>query len=459
MQLSNKGKNKFEELLMEFARAWGLFADDYTEYFKEIKKDHLIFTCINAPDDLQKVMWKKREGKEVCVYQLHHTKKSISLTKQLSEVMHKSNSLNCLPSEVDPLVEAIAYEYVNTELIGFFDSAEENGEKYDIQYDVLEKILKDRLIGLKKGFSRAVYQFPVAIFNLEGELKLTNNIKMVPIGSIELPEDEVANFKASRSYEANYYIEINLASRCSKELSLQLAESARDATYNCLKLLATRLSRTAIPLLPSNDRAPHFFEFYRSGKDSSSLSSTRIRHFARFQSDSKKFWESFDELRSQDGCLIDTTLRIPELLLTPKPGDERVVERLERALLWYGDAVTESNYYQKLQKLVSSLEAVVNFNEDETTKTFIRRVKHLNITHEGLSEDIEDKASKIYRARSNIIHGASTKETLDFCPIEFCSETLLRAVFYLSLFGLERKGFKKSLPKFLDELPAKVCKS
>lgn len=271
-----------------------------------------------------------------------------------------------------------------------------------------------------------------------------------------MAEEELALFKYTRSFEYNYYLEVYVKTRCSEKLALQQAEKARDSTYNVLKLLATRFSPRAIPLLTSNDNITHIFDFYRYGKNIKEMSNTTNYHFLSFQFDSKKFWEVFQKNRNVNSNLIDIVLRIPELLLIPNFSGQRVIERLERSLLWYGDAVTESRFYLQVQKIVSSIEALVNFHDDDITEAFKRRVTHLNITRLGLDDEVYNKAKKLYDARSKIVHGTSIDEKLDFCVINFCSETLLRAIYYFSLFGFTNTGFNKKLSIFLDELPTRV---
>jgi hypothetical protein len=183
------------------------------------------------------------------------------------------------------------------------------------------------------------------------------------------------------------------------------------------------------------------------------MSTVTTRKFPSFQSHSKEFWEVFHKSRTVEKNLIDIALQIPEILLDPNFSRPKVVDRLERSLLWYGDAATEPNSYQKIQKLVSSLEALVNFRDDNVTQTFIQRVTNLNITHDGLSSIIRGQARQLYDARSKIIHGSSIDERLSYCAIDFCSGTLLGAIHYLSLFGFEKTGFNSTLPQFLDDLP------
>lgn len=102
------------------------------------------------------------------------------------------------------------------------------------------------------------------------------------------------------------------------------------------------------------------------------------------------------------------------------------------------------------------MEALVNFREGNITETFKQRITNLNITPKGLNEDVREKARQLYDARSKIVHGSSHNEKLNFCIIEFCSETLLRAIYYFSVFGFGKTNFNISLPKFLDEIPINI---
>ncbi|QCI72931.1 MULTISPECIES: HEPN domain-containing protein [Vibrio] len=454
MQLSASECEVFSKLLKELARTHKVWLDDPEAYYQKVKMGNAVLTWIDAPNDLKEEMREKWESKEPCIYQLHHSSCSLSLIRELATLIHKRN-LNCLSYELNPIIEEIVYEYANSDLDGFAQCMIHDGEQFDVKFQTLKNIISRRVWAFKKEFMRSVYQFPVTMFNLSDELQISKNIRLVPAYEIALTEKELTHFKDTRTFNYNYYLEVSVPTQCSKKLSRQLAERARDATYNALKLLATRLSSQAIPLLASNDRNNHLFDFYRVGKDRNNMGKTTTRNFHSFQSDSEQFWLAFHESRACETNYIDTVFQIPELLLTPNFSSQRVVERLERALLWYGDATREPNFYQQIQKLVSSMEALVNFHEDKLTEVFKRRVTHLNITHNGLSDLIEDKAEKLYKARSKIVHGSSVDERLDFCAIDFCSETLVRAIYYFSLFGFEKTGFNKKLPKFLDELPTR----
>ncbi|WP_297197189.1 HEPN domain-containing protein [uncultured Pluralibacter sp.] len=245
---------------------------------------------------------------------------------------------------------------------------------------------------------------------------------------------------------------IHVQEKCSKELSLQLAEKTKNTTFNVLKLLATHLSPNTVPLFTSNDKVNCAYDFYCYGKNNESMDSVTKFRFPYFQFDSKAFWDIITN-KGEEPNLIDIAFQFVELLLTPHFKNERVVDRLERSLMWYGDSVTDQINYQQIQKLVSSLEALVNFRDDNVTEVFKRRVANLNITYSGVDFDIENKAKQLYDARSKIVHGSSLDVKLEFCLIKFCSETILRAIYYFSIFGFGKTNFNITLPTFLDDIP------
>lgn len=454
--LSEDGKRIFQDLLFELARAYSLWANDHSSYYQEISKSNLMFTTINSPSDLEKEMSRRIYNGEPCIRQLFHTEKSLHMMRELSGVIRRCGNLNCLPHELHPVIDEIIYEYVNSTLESFFKIIDGNFKDHMVLAECFEKIVFSRVSKFKSKFSSTLYQFPLVVFNLDREIKLSDNIRLLPIDPIFLKEKELIKLNETTIYKSNFFLEIFVKTKCSDKLSMQLAEKSRNATYNILKLLATSLSPQAVPLLTSNDRVMSPFYFYRYGKNRENFFNATTYNLPHFQFHSKEFWNEFNKTLNTDGSLITTAFRIAELLLTPSFSNERVAERFERALLWYGDAVTEHIPFQKIQKVVSSMEALVNFREGDITETFKRRVTNLHISYIGLNESVREKARQLYDARSKIVHGSSHDEKLNFCIISFCSETLLRAIYYFSIFGFEKTRFRKSLPKFLDEIPINI---
>lgn len=453
MKLSNSCKKTLNSLLVEMVKSYKLWHTDHKAYFQEFTGIDRLFLSINAPADLAKEMNDRFHADEHCVFQLHHSNLSLVQIRELSEEVRKQNNLNCHSYELKSILEGIIYEYFNADLNSFADSFDNDGVFYKPNYEIFDKIFNRRIQQFKATFSKLVYQFPVIVFSLQNALNLSQNIRLIPLIPEKLKENVLSKFKYSRSFAPNYYLEVSVDTPCSRSLSIELAERARDTAYNVLKLLATRYSTNAVPLLSANDRTFHHFYFHRSGINVEALHTDTSIHFPVFQKDSKEFWQHFNDEKDLPNSLINIAFNIPELLLVPDMKQQRVVDRLERSLLWYGDASTDSNSYLQIQKMVSSLEAIVNFKEATTTETFKTRVRNLNITHKGICEDKAKMAAELYNARSRIVHGNSINEKLSFCPVQFCAETLLRAIFYLHLFGIHKTGFSKSLPQFIDDIP------
>ncbi|WP_318481623.1 HEPN domain-containing protein [Photobacterium leiognathi] len=456
MKLSTEGYKKLEILMMELVCSYKLYHSEPKEYFKKIKENNLILSSINAPDYLLEEISKKWENNELCIYQLHHSYKSIEIIRELSEIIHKINNVMCVPSELKIVIEEVVYEYSNKDLDGFFDSLVSNARSYEINRDLFHAILNSRISKFKKDFSKYKFHYPVVVFNLNEEIEISRNIRLIPIDYKVLTNKELERYRGTRSCDVNYFLEISLPIRCSKELAQLQAEKVRDTTFNILKLLATRLSPKEIPIMSSRDRGNHLFDFYMYGRNHNEMSKCTIQKFPDYQFNAQYFWDEFKEGRKLNNNIIDIAFKIPEILFQPSFSKQRVVDLLERSLLWYGDAAMESNYYQQVQKLVTSLEVVVNFKDDAVTETFVRRVKSLHINNNEFSEDMENKAKALYVSRSKIIHGSSVNEKLDFCIIEFCSKTLFRAIYFFNLYGFEKTGFKNSLPKYIDDLEKRV---
>lgn len=454
--ISQNGKRIFRELIVELARALKLWVKDHEAYYQEISRTNLIFTTIDTPPDLKDDILSREDNNEPYIQQLFHTRHSLNLTIELSVIIRRCGNLKCLPIELRPIINDIAYEYINSNIDIFFKIIDSELQNHTLIEDCFKKILYNRVSKFEKSFSSSLYQFPVIVFNLDGEIKLSDNIKLIPIDAINLELKELKNLNKTRVYESNFFLEIFVKTKCSRKLSLQIAEKCRDTTYNILKLLGTRISPQAVPLLTTSDRVKNSFHFYRYGPNKDNLFNASTYNMPHFQFHSKEFWSEFHLSHNIDGNLISTAFKIVELLLIPHFSNERVVERFERALLWYGDAVTEHILFQQVQKLVSSLEALVNFHEDNTTEVFKRRITNLNITKEGIDKSVRDKAKQLYDARSKIVHSSSLDETFDFCIINFCSETLLRAIYFFSIFGFEKTEFRKSLAKFIDEIPNRL---
>lgn len=456
MKLSAKCKQDFSYLLKELASVHKIWVDDPSEYIKNAEPN-MLFGQIDTPEDLRAVISQKRNNEVPCISQLRHNSKSLEIAHSLAEQLTKINQLPCKFYELRAIIDAIVFEYINDDIESFAKCCVDEKRVYDINLLKFMPIAERRLKHFKLLFSKHVFRFPVRVFELESSLSLSKNIKLIPCDINELDDKEKEKLSCTRPFGINYYLEIKVNKKCTYKKALELAENARDATYSILKLLATNLSPNAVPLLASSEKNQHIFDFYKFGTNVNDLDTCTTYSFTHLHFEAGSFWRIFFKSLVEENNLIALLMEVSELLLVPYIGTQRVVERVERALRWYGDAAIETNKHQQILKLVSSLESLVNYDDkNDTTEVFKMRVTNLTITHNGLDEFNREKARQLYNARSNIVHGSTLETYLPFCPIGFVSSALMQSLYYFSLFGFDKTNFKKSLPSFIDKIPENV---
>ena len=447
MQLSSCFKRKFKELIIELSNTLKIFIHNKDVFFKNKERDRLIFTSINAPLDLA-------ENENFTIKQLHHSSVSLLYLKELSLMANKELKIKCLSSELNSVIEETAFLYINSDFDNFSTLYFNDRFKFEINLKLLILHFKERVLILESTFTKEIYHFPVTVFNLNDEIELSKSIRLVPkLTNLDMHDTNM--FKSTRSLDINYYLEVEIAEKCSYQLSSSLAKRARDASFNILKLMATTLSPNAIPLVASHEKNIHLFDFFLHGTNRKEMSKSVVHKFHSYQFESKDFWIEFIKTKQCNDNIVDISFSIPELLTIPYLIDKpRVIDRLERALIWYGDAAREENYQFQIQKVVSSIETLINYKEDNLTEIFKRRVTILNKSNDiaNISHDVFLRADALYKARSNIVHGSSINEKLNFCILELSSYTILRTIRCFSNFGIEKTGFKKQLPEYIDSL-------
>ncbi|MBO1272319.1 hypothetical protein J3L11_11750 [Shewanella sp. 4t3-1-2LB] len=447
MEFTGTFKRKFEALLEEFGRTHLLWCEDHKAYFEETRQDGLIFSTIDAPEDMREDIATRRKNDEPHVPQLYGTKLTESLIAGLSEILHKTNDIKCLDWELNTIVKDCAYELINTH---FLDKSTE-GEDY---FKKLSVIFEKRLHVFKTGFKRFRFQFPVKAFQGAREMRLTKNIQMISIDPNELVNQELESYKRTRLFGCNFYIEVTVPCKCSLELSKTLAKRSMLAMCNSLKLLSAGLFGGGVPIISSIDTGFHMFDFYRFGEVGGQLDSSRTTTF--LDRKIEEFWDELAKSKDDPNLVFHVVLNIPELLLIPNFKEANVLELIERSLIWFGDSVSESNELQRIQKIVTSIETLVNFKEHDTTETFKSRVKDLNLAQPSIDGDVYAYSGLLYGARSDIVHGEPFKNTLNFDYVRLCSGTLINAICYFSLFGLTATGFKNKLPAFIDDIKNRI---
>lgn len=148
--------------------------------------------------------------------------------------------------------------------------------------------------------------------------------------------------------------------------------------------------------------------------------------------------------------MANRILSIPESIIELSDRKNILLERVERSLKWFRDAVNETDAQVCIQKIVTSIEALVNFSDQDTTQSFIRRIVKLHCSETENIDNIEKQAKELYIARSNIIHGSSLTEMLSFNLINFASQCLALGMICFSIHGFDKPNNSNTLKVWLD---------
>lgn len=455
MQLSPHCFNKISGLLEELGNSYLEFHDDPALYVKRRSCRGLPPGIINAPPDLIQEASEKHRKAEPCIFQLHYTAKSKTLMVEVSDIIMRLNNLNCVLSELQPIIEASVYEYVNLRLRQLFQSDASQIDPFDFHKDIFVPILKRRIKYFKSGFSKRVFEFPVVAFKLANEIQLSSNISLVEINPETFNEVDsrfMARFSKTRVYDVNFYLKVSIPTRCSDECSRNLARRVEGAMVGCINLITSYQSSQTVSFISANERTNHLSSFYRYGKNDKTMEYAQSYSFPTQIPKDDSLWGDLTEGNKIQGSLANRILNVPESIIKFSDKKNILLERVERSLTWFRDAVNESDAQVQIQKIVTSIEALVNFSDRDTTQSFIRRIVKLHSSEPDGNDVIEDRAKKLYKARSNIVHGSSLDERLDFSLIDFASKCVALGVVCYSMFGLGEPKNSKKIKAWLDSL-------
>ncbi|WP_297197192.1 hypothetical protein [uncultured Pluralibacter sp.] len=181
VKISLEGSSLFNKILIELAQTYKLWLDDRPSFFNGTRQEESIIRVINPSFQISNSLRNKYR-----IRQLYHSAESLSIVKKLAIIIRKCCNLKCLAYELHKVIDEILYEYVNTVFIDFLDSVDHNGTFFNIRSDILEKVINEKVTFFKNNFSKYSYKFPVTVFNLNEEVRLSKNIFLKPIDSEEL---------------------------------------------------------------------------------------------------------------------------------------------------------------------------------------------------------------------------------------------------------------------------------
>ncbi|ERL55602.1 HEPN domain-containing protein [Psychrobacter aquaticus] len=182
-----------------------------------------------------------------------------------------------------------------------------------------------------------------------------------------------------------------------------------------------------------------------------------------FGEDLQDFWNFFEEdLETYLGLVIKKLI----LRAASPTNKECLADRLIDAFYWFGDASRDNNNSAQVVKLVTAMERLVTIKDKEKnegiTENFSRRISCLIAIFHGEIEEWERQAKKVYKLRSDLVHGSQSicknyEPRLDFDPFRLAYSTILSACIAFYDLGLELSPYEKELKNMYDKL-SKICK-
>ena len=455
VNVSNDIYNMFSELFFLYIKEKDLFNKDPEIYLKNTP--FFLGRTLNpsSKEEFDKINEKKSRGILVC-NQLIRNEKTIDITKKISERFIRSNQLCFLPEEGESLIDLIVFNFFN-EIVALKNFPDEDKQK-----NILKFIANEQLIKIKSDFQKYEFRFPVYILGLNEDIKLYDSVSLVKEADFSLEHKELKKYMHSRTFEPNYSIQILSNIKASYKYSTSKAIRAKEATINILLILygsAFGDITTNGLFINDDDKKPHYMKFHRSGRRGEKLEDSRYYSYSHDKNNCEKFWDMLQKDFDKQKKFYNILFNISDKIINNNNFEKSVGSLLERSLKWFGDAIDEDNYENKIVKLTIAIESLVNFKSDSKTndtdserftEIFVRRVCVINANQ----ENVKEKATILYKARSTIAHGSSLKVKLNFDIVSFAAVTILFAIQLFSKFkkcGIDEIGFQKTLPSFIDK--------
>lgn len=245
---------------------------------------------------------------------------------------------------------------------------------------------------------------------------------------------------------------------CSNKMSESRAQNVAAFIYGVIKVFATsyeiKASQVNLMNNPIKNNTNHYI--------ASSRDEYWIGGSYAFGEDLQDFWNNFEEDLETDLGLVIKKLILRAASPTNK---ECLADRLIDAFYWFGDASRDNNSSAQVVKLVTAMERLVTVKNKEKnediTENFCHRVSCLIAIYHSEIEERYEESKKIYKLRSNFVHGSQsiykTYDTeLGFDPFKLAYQAILSACIGFYKLGLELNSYEKKLKNMYSEL-SEIC--
>lgn len=431
----------FQFILSEGIRLSKLLNESYDLYTNDFESQyHSMFAIIYTPKDVYD------SDKNQTRFQFHLSSEAQRKLREITERQIKQNKW---------LHELTANEYI----IDVKDSIYihiKNGKEFDSSgcSSLLSKAYKRARNKMREVryffpfYAEAVV--PEKDINI-GNIKITHKENIYPKIKDDANLCRVINHKGQSDYNSFLCIDIP---KCSNDISKKRAQNVADFIYGVIKVFAASYQvQTKQMVLKKNPVESNVSHYIACSNDEYYVCSS-----FSFREDLKEFWALFEEdLKSELGSVIK---KLTECAVSPK-NTNCISDRLIDSFCWFGDASRDNNEHSQVVKLVTAMERLVTLSiekeDKELTKRFCSRVSCSIAIFHGEIETWKLEAKRIYKLRSDLVHGTQTlyksyDQPLNIHPFRLACLSILSSCIGFNKLGLELTQYEPKLQEMYNQL-------
>ncbi|MFS1427301.1 HEPN domain-containing protein [Vibrio splendidus] len=378
------------------------------------------------------------------------TKEVRDMIYDLSHSVVGKSKIYCYPDDIVCYMDNLILYVINSKS-SLFRAYFNNDNLHEFNCDI-DSIFKLTLQKIRKEIlHKRRFSFPLHMVGLSKGFKLSSFARIkVANESLLSPEYQKA-YLFGRHSIFNALLEIDVDVRASYNMGCYLAQRAARIISGIVNMHATQYNNDLPPFILSEDKAPPVFDFLlHSFCNSEEIPSYKRSFF--HNNELKYFWLQLEDRVGDRYFLI--LMNIVKLSFRPLDEKKRVCDIIINSILWFNDALKDGGKHSRIVKVVTSLECLVNFNNenDKLKDSFIKRIVALTPSKHPFHDCVESQSNDIYLARSTIVHGSIYRRELGFCPLIYARSVIIFTVINYDKYGLEKTSFNKSLPKYIDSI-------
>lgn len=441
MAATKKDVEDFQIVINEAVRLSKLLNESYDLYVNDFdSKYDSMFAAINVPKDIYE------RDKSQKHFQLHLSSMAQKKLQEIASRQIKNNNL---------VYEITSNEYINDIKDSIYIHIK---EKKEFDLSGCSSLLSRAYKRAKNKMREISYFFPIHAEGVTPE-------KDIKIGNVRITNKENIYPKIKDKERLESFIDTDEQSdynsllciyipKCSNEISRSRAQNVADFIYGVIKVFAAsyqvNTKQMVLKKNPIESNISHYIEcsneeYYVCGSIS-------------FRENLEEFWSALEEdLNSELGEVIKS---LTKFAISPS-NKNCLSDRLIDAFCWFGDASRDNNEYSQVVKLVTAMERLVTLSiekkDAELTKKFCSRVSCSIAIFHGEIDTWKLQAKRIYKLRSDLVHGSqslykSYELPLNFHPFRLASFTILSSCVGFNTLGLDSTNYETQLKDMYHQL-------